>query len=347
MARANRIFISDIHLSSQQLYEHRRPDGSSAAWYDPGAYRTRLLGFLDKHVLGKAEFVKDLVILGDLFDNWVCPADVEPPTWDELIESNKPEMKAFRAAVQEGIHLFYIPGNHDFDAADSRVEDAVAGLRVIEAYSGAGRTHAEHGHAYTLFNSRDFLNDPRYGRPVGYFIARLAATIPGSGRTFEDYLSYVDDVVEALTSPAALVDAIIEALAEKAGVDEIVMPGGAAITIDGVKERYGHLCEQRKVGLFGLRDRLFGRDYLRTTADQLCKRYGRNLVLFGHTHDAGISKDKVGHEHRIYANSGTWCLEKAHCVIVRKAPIKSGVSVVLAGVGDDGKIGPRTTERLD
>ncbi len=347
MARANRIFISDVHLSSQRLYDYHRPDGSSPAWYDPGAHRTRLLGFLDKHVLSKAEHVKDLVIIGDLFDNWVCPADLEPPTWEELIESNSPEMEAFRAAVGEGIQLFYIPGNHDFDAADSKLEEAVAGMRVIEAYSGAGRTHAEHGHAYTLFNSRDFLNDPRFGRPVGYFISRLSSTIPGSGRTFEDYLSYVDDVVEALTSPATLVDAIIEALAEKAGVDEVVMPGGETVSIDEVKKRYGQLCEQRKVGLYGLRDRLFGRDYLRTTADQLCKRYGRNLVLFGHTHDAGVSKEKVGHEHRIYANTGTWCREKAHCVIVRKSPLKSGVRVDLARVGDDGKIGLVTKETLD
>jgi len=346
MARANRIFISDIHLSSQTLYQTKL-DGHPAAWYDPDAHRTRLLGFLEKHVIEKAEFIKDLVILGDLFDNWVCPADQEPPTWEELIDSNSPEIEALQAVVKNGINIFYIPGNHDYDVADSRVEDAVGGLRLIEAYSGAGRTHAEHGHAYTLFNSRDFHNDPRCGRPVGYFIARLAATIPGSARSFEDLLSYVDDVIDALTNPTALIEVIVEALAERAGVDEIVMPGGDAITIEEVKRRYGGLCEQRKVGLFGLRDRLFGRDYLQTTADQLCKKHGRNVVLFGHTHDAGIRKDKVGHEHRIYANTGVWCREKAHCVIIRKPPIKSGVSVVLAEVGADGKIGVGTTEKLD
>lgn len=221
MSRYQRIFISDVHLSSQRLYDSKK------AWYDPNHHRNRLLSFLDNQILARSKQVKDLILLGDLFDNWVCPADEEPPTFNEILAVNSKELDRLNKAVNLGINVFFIHGNHDYTLPKTLLESEVPGLKVITAYKGAGRTHAEHGHLCTLFNRPDYLNDPAYGRPLGYYFSRLQASSEHKEISFIDIISTLDHVLEAALTPETLIEALIEALAERANnVTKIVMPGG-------------------------------------------------------------------------------------------------------------------------
>ena len=86
MARTKRIFISDIHLSS--LARYNAADEMKRARFVPQKHKARLVNFLNKSVLEKESEVKDLVLAGDIFDDWVCPPDEAPPTFKEIFTSN-------------------------------------------------------------------------------------------------------------------------------------------------------------------------------------------------------------------------------------------------------------------
>lgn len=81
-------------------------------------------------------------------------------------------------------------------------------------------------------------------------------------------------------------------------------------------------------------------------ADQLCRDFGFNVVIFGHTHRKKIDKDFLVTEDRIYANTGAWCEDDASCVIIEKFPLKSGIIVKLVNVGVDGSVTNTHTRRL-
>jgi len=61
-----RIFISDIHLGDGARYSDPIPD--RRARFSPAEHRERLLNFLDKQILTGKDNVKDLILLGDVFD---------------------------------------------------------------------------------------------------------------------------------------------------------------------------------------------------------------------------------------------------------------------------------------
>ena len=82
-----RIFISDIHLGDDARYGDPVPD--RRARFFPSEHRDRLLNFLDKQIITEKDNVKDLVLLGDVFDTWVCPFDDLPPTYDSMTSPSK------------------------------------------------------------------------------------------------------------------------------------------------------------------------------------------------------------------------------------------------------------------
>ena len=73
-----RIFISDIHLGDDARYRDDVPE--RRARFIPSEHRDRLLNFLDKQIIAEKDNVKDLVLLGDVFDTWVCPFETDRPT---------------------------------------------------------------------------------------------------------------------------------------------------------------------------------------------------------------------------------------------------------------------------
>lgn len=338
MAKSKRFFVSDVHLSSQLRYD------AGDAWFRPNKHKARLVNFLKNEILAKAAGIKDLILLGDLFDNWVCPADVIPPTYKQIFAANKDIIDVLKKISNKQIGLFYINGNHDFDLTADEIQKVIPKVIVVRSYLGAGRTHAEHGHLHTLFNVMDYRSDPAFGRPIGYFISRLVASIGGHG--IADVLRHLDDILEAVFTPQTLASSIIEALAERAGMKgdaKIIMPKGESpISIDEVKDKYKDLNSH--FGFFEAAERV-SRDIggLGGAADKLSKKMAYNVVLFGHTHKAMLDKDWVFVEDRIYANTGAWCIEQAHCAEVDKVDGQKLI-VRVHEVDKNGKIGKKPKE---
>ena len=314
MARTRRIFISDIHLSSQALYD----DPRQPAWFDPPVHAPRLLGFMEDYILAHQSRIKDVILLGDIFNTWVCPARQVPPTYRQIFTANRAVLQKLKAIVKAGIGLFYIHGNHDFDLAPQQLLKAIPGIKPIKYYR-TGRMHAEHGHHFDIFNKPDFITDPAHGRPIGYYISRLVTSINGSGYGLLDLPTYLDDVIEAALTPQNIFSSIIEGLAERAGMqddDQIKMPLKKHVSIAWLKDRFARL-ENVYTKAELIRD-LYGRRYLHGWADRICRKYDLNIVVFGHTHNALIDKDFFLVDDRIYANTGSWCKPKAYAVEIDK-----------------------------
>ena len=343
MAKTRRIFLSDIHLSSSELYQLKKP----STWYLPEKHQARLLGFLDGYVLaGKGE-IKDVILLGDIFNTWICPADMRPPTYASIVRSNRAVIAAFKRIIRSGINLFYVNGNHDFDLRREEIQARIEGIRAVKYYR-SGRIHAEHGHRHDIYNRPDFISDPAFGRPIGYFISRLTATAGEEGPTLLDLPAYLDDVLEAADTSQTIFASIIEAMAERAGMQDshtITLPERRKLTVAEVKERY-----ERLSAVYSIRELvsdLYERRYLHASADRLCAQQDFNIVVFGHTHNALVDKDWFLVEHRIYANTGSWCKDKAYCVEIDKSPAPEAPIVVrLLRIGDDGVVLNRTCEQL-
>jgi len=311
MAGTKRIFISDIHLSSQERYN--AAEKMKRARFNPQKHKTKLVNFLNKSVLEKENEIKDLVLAGDIFDTWVCPPDEAPPTFKEIFKSNPEIMDALRAIASSRINLFYLPGNHDYSIKKAEIESEIPGVIFVKAYDDSQlKLHAEHGNSHVLFNKS--FSKIAGGRPIGYFITRLVEHLGGYVSRFHDLISYSDDVIKLAAGKSNFFSLMIQALADRAGVKEIVMNSrGRKISIKEINKMYKPLAKEHPP--IEALTKLAVEGELENVGDRLCHKKGYKIVIFGHTHKAKIDKDSFLVADRIYANAGCWSQKKAHCVI--------------------------------
>lgn len=326
MARSKSIYISDVHLGDDARYAD--PQVFRRARFDPDTDGARLENFLNSYVLRNQDQVKELVLLGDIFDTWVCPFDAVPPTYDSIFnsEKNKPIMDALRNIAQTGIKVYFLNGNHDFDLGKEEIEAAIPGVTYRDRYhiDPDLETYAEHGHHYTLFNRPDYDIDgnlPIAGLPIGYFITRfsehMGRKIKKYVRGWKDLFSYLDDFQDFLSGKDNMFVSILEGLAERCGADGVIMaPPLENITLDEIKRAYEPLGE--KYNLFEAGVLSASERDLESYGDRICKEQGHKVAIFGHTHEAKIDKDSFLTDDRIYVNSGCWCGKQAHFVSIEK-----------------------------
>jgi UDP-2,3-diacylglucosamine pyrophosphatase LpxH len=169
------IFISDLHMNVDANY----------SWLVHHA--DNLAQFLNE--VNTRDDVAELVILGDLLDDWVTPVKTSPQSFsDVLAASNNAGIVAALQAVcnNPNIKVTYVVGNHDMlsfeDANKAVIADIFPGMNIISESPGLGAytkddvIWAEHGHRYCLFNAPDIWSHPGSHLPMGYFISRLAAS---------------------------------------------------------------------------------------------------------------------------------------------------------------------------
>ena len=77
--RNKRIFLSDLHISHIPKLKAGKHDYTWLQKTDAEA----LVNFL-KHLTSRQD-VEEVIFIGDLFDNWVVPVDIEPPSIDDII----------------------------------------------------------------------------------------------------------------------------------------------------------------------------------------------------------------------------------------------------------------------
>lgn len=180
------ICISDIHLGQNKLYAEFNENAKP------------FVEFLNK--VNASPNVSEMVIAGDLIDEWIIPASIPAEGDDRDIyfsEKVKQENEAVFAALNivcenEKILSTYVPGNHDLLMDEKQISAVLPGINQardtkdnstilgLGAYSPKDFPNAviEHGHRYNFFCAPCLTSqtDPNEKSilPPGYFLTRIA-----------------------------------------------------------------------------------------------------------------------------------------------------------------------------
>ncbi|MEI6899366.1 MAG: metallophosphoesterase [Bacteroidota bacterium] len=179
------VCISDIHMGDQ------RSMTLGYGWFNKN--KAALESLLDL-ILSSGQ-VRQLVILGDLFDEWVVPYRLSP--FDSLAgvansreyflsvanaPVNSSIVNKLRAIASSGkMELNYVPGNHDMLLTREILQEIIPGViwngdsTGLGHYSPVDEIIMEHGHRFDFFNCPQPLTNQGHHLPPGYFISRLDA----------------------------------------------------------------------------------------------------------------------------------------------------------------------------
>jgi hypothetical protein len=346
-AGTKKIFISDIHMGDARSFAKTHPYG----WFRSNI--PNLANFLTEQL--SAPEVAEVVILGDLFDEWVIPTDQAPLTSFQAICDNRANSRVIDALRQLAARgtLTYVPGNHDMTLSTTDVagtqkfmETVFPGIRyssdpnLPNGVYRSGKLVAEHGNRYTLFNASDTWTHPPSFLPLGYFISRLVAYKVSTTGTDEDFHDILRRFVMELKDSLNFVKDLFDAVAQDAGLnkaDPINMNGIAGFpgTVGAIGSLYEQLIEDWKkerqdidwkIALIGDVGDLYPAAvhvYFSLFGS------GQDIAIFGHTHTADLRKSyileaapAVQNIHldlpcrSIYANCGTWVDSAPHCTYV-------------------------------
>jgi len=304
--KTKRIFISDIHLGDAKSMSAPHPYG----WFKNNI--PVLTEFLDDQL--NATDVKELVILGDLFDTWVLPVNYDPLTSFAKITSNPANKTAIdklkALAKKSDIKLAYVPGNHDMgmDAGGilkirKFMEKTFPGIRFFCSSTipwgiyNVGTLAAEHGNRYCLFNSPDMWTAKDTFLPLGYFISRIIAYKVSQTGTAENYHDIFVRFLKDFMNHPDFVEDVFMAIAEDAGLtpDDIInlksVPGFPdTMTVDAIGKRFSNLIQNwtNTPGNINVPAAIIGDLENLSPAASLAyfDHFGSNIniVIFGHTH---------------------------------------------------------------
>jgi len=176
------ICISDVHLGIRDDYAECVKN------------RPSLVAFLGK--LREMPTVKELVLGGDIFDEWFIPAETDTFNGktqldfvQDIAKNNDTVMAALNAIISDGkIKVTYVPGNHDLLVTAADIQSVLPGIsqardvQGLGAYSPEGHPEIiiEHGHRYNFFCAPDPISNksvaPGSILPPGYFFTRIATS---------------------------------------------------------------------------------------------------------------------------------------------------------------------------
>ena len=175
------VVISDIHL------------GADISYAETKANLTHLVKFLDQ--IKSSNNVKELVIAGDLLDEWFVPATTNTYQGKDQADfvrriavTNKGVIDAFNRIIKDRkIIVTYVPGNHDLTITAANITSILPGInQARDAALGLGTYSPggcpiiaiEHGHRYNFFCAPDPISNkdiaPGSILPPGYFFTRIA-----------------------------------------------------------------------------------------------------------------------------------------------------------------------------
>ncbi len=182
------ICISDIHL------------GINDSYAEINRNRHALVKFLNK--IRISPNIKELVIAGDLIDEWFIPMNVDTfngRTQLDFVKSvalnNKPVIDAFNNIIKDDIiKVTYVPGNHDLLINSEDIQSIMPGISQVRDVRGLGaytptdfpELIIEHGHRYNFYCAPDLSNRTITQTdsilPPGYFFTRIATSSVIQGR---------------------------------------------------------------------------------------------------------------------------------------------------------------------
>jgi UDP-2,3-diacylglucosamine pyrophosphatase LpxH len=177
--------ISDIHMGEARAVANKY------CWFSKN--EDALTDLLDL-VLTQHK-VRQVVILGDLFDEWVIPYRFPPFDSANGIDDsreyflsvanspvNQPVIDKLKAIASSGVtQLIYVPGNHDMLLTQEILQEIIPGViwkgtsNGMGQYSPVNEIIMEHGHRFDFFNCPQPLVSQGHMLPPGFFISRLQA----------------------------------------------------------------------------------------------------------------------------------------------------------------------------
>ena len=176
------VCISDIHL------------GANSSYAEINRNREALVNFLNQVRISPN--IKELVIAGDLVDEWLVPMNLDTfkgKTQLDFVKSvasnNKPVIDAFNNIIEDGIvKVTYVPGNHDLLINSKDIQSIIPGVSEARDVKGLGaytpedfpEIIIEHGHRYNFYCAPDPSNRSITQTdsilPPGYFFTRIATS---------------------------------------------------------------------------------------------------------------------------------------------------------------------------
>jgi UDP-2,3-diacylglucosamine pyrophosphatase LpxH len=313
--RTKKIFISDIHMGDARSFE------DTADSYPYGWFRDnvgKLAQFLAAVISDPS--ISDLVILGDLFDEWVIPTYHDPVTSFGVIcatEQNKPVIEALKAVAASPVKVTYVPGNHDMCHTVGGIGDMKSfmtttfpGIQVacpddnpVGLYT-SGSLVAEHGHRYCLFNAPDYLAAKQAIIPAGYFVSRMVAYKVATTRKADNIFNIAWNLIPNYHSSPTFIADLLMSIAKDAGLNSSSaietggLPGFPPLSaVSDICKRYANLVDNWKKSKYSPDAGAAALDEMNTlwsAANTIYKLQsgGRqyDIVIFGHTHKPCIDQ---------------------------------------------------------
>jgi UDP-2,3-diacylglucosamine pyrophosphatase LpxH len=295
------VFVSDVHLNANWTDNGIHGNTYPFEWLQ-AKQKGRFVRFLD--CLDAARTM-GVVLLGDIFDNWIYPVDEPPPTIRDIVSANREVFAAIARLQKRNLKVAYLRGNHDMTTTESDLrQGGVDGIHFCQADAvKVGPVHAEHGHAMCLFNARD--NHTKFKPlPLGYFISRAIASASGDHNVHEqttgDYLrGLLDKALLAKEIENVVLDIVLGSGQLLADDTKFVMPENQETDVGTVRTAFKKLYENWKgdpweallAEKYGL-GKVVGTRFSDTT----------RVVVCGHTHGPCF-EGGTGH---VYVNSGGW-----------------------------------------
>ncbi|PXF35573.1 hypothetical protein EU77_00765 [Mesotoga sp. SC_NapDC] len=181
------IVMSDLHL------------GVDDSFSETVKNKDLIAEFLERLVISD---IDELVIAGDLLDEWFVPISYEPhydlgAFFERVAENNASIVAAFEKIIQSGITVVYVPGNHDLLLDEETLAKLIPGIVQARDVDGLGTYRTgmrseiviEHGHRYDSFCAPDTLSNKEITGdypsflPPGYFFTRIASTSVVEGKS--------------------------------------------------------------------------------------------------------------------------------------------------------------------
>ncbi len=329
------VVLSDVHIG----------DNSPTCWYQSAVHDPQL-GALISWILARRGTIREVVLLGDLFDLWTYPPSVRPPTMGRIVAANptllgpRGPFAALVRALPWRVRLLL--GNHDHGLTQADISrlnaslggNAAAGERIelvedrYRLLNGAGgaRTVLSHGHHWTMFNAPDPRSRWR-GLPIGHFVTRaigyqLSRTLRPGETTADRRNSGNPNGVDLAAMLASwnprtdLAAYLLRYICRVTGMPEtapVLLPDGSTATARDAMSVYAGLFSEwaRREGRDADALRAAAADWRGTElawfAQRLALQTASDLVVMGHTHKA-VSGLHVSPVD--YVNSGYECVSR-------------------------------------